>query len=60
MKNTDPAAKWNKVEEISNPSRPWNDRVHKDDPFAPWNKIGSTEQDYIDYCKENHIPERNR
>ena len=59
--NADPNAKWNKVEEKDNPFRPWNDPAHKHDPFAPWNLLGNwNEEDYIKYCKENHIPERNR
>jgi len=60
MRNTDPFAKWNNVMDKRDPFKPWNDPMHRHDPFAPWNQPLATDKDYEKYCKENHIPERNR
>lgn len=58
--NDSPFTPWNDPMDRDDPFKPWNDPTHADDPFAPWNSPLADERDYERYCRDHHIPERDR
>lgn len=53
--NDKPDLPWNDINQTDDPLRPWNNVSYAHDPFAPWNNPTATQEDYENYCRQNHI-----